>query len=214
MNSIFRNVIETFEEFNELQAELGQPSNVVSNKVIHSLESTSKDFISNSPFIVIATSDGKGRCDASPRGDRPGFVHIIDEKHLFIPERPGNRKMDSIQNILQNPHIGIIFIIPGMDETFRVNGRACISRDEALLSKTAVNGKLPKMGIGVEIEECYMHCGKAFKRSGLWDAEQWLPKNELPSASKIIAAHVSEKMQVTADQIEKSLEDTYKNRLY
>src|SRR5690606_41662395 len=102
----------------------------------------------------------------------------------------------------------------GMDETFRVNGRACISRDEALLSKTAVNGKLPKMGIGVEIEECYMHCGKAFKRSGLWDAEQWLPKNELPSASKIIAAHVSKKMQVTADQIEKSLEDTYKNRLY
>src|SRR5690606_14268273 len=214
MNSIFRNVIETFEEFNELQAELGQPSNVVSNKVIHSLESTSKDFISNSPFIVIATSDGKGRRDASPRGDRPGFVHIIDEKHLFIPERPGNRRMDSIQNILQNPHIGIIFIIPGMDETFRVNGRACISRDEALLSNTAVNGKLPKMGIGVQIEECYMHCGKAFKRSGLWDAEQWLPKNELPSASKIIAAHVSEKMQVTADQIEKSLEDTYKNRLY
>jgi len=215
MSNIFGQRIESIDDFNALRSELGQPSNVVSNKIIHSLDSYSKEFIGKSPFIVIATSDDQGCCDSSPRGDSPGFVYVVDEKHLFIPERPGNRRMDSIQNILHNPHVGIIFIIPGMEETFRVNGKACISRDEELLSKTAVNGKLPAMGIGVEIEECYMHCGKAFKRSNLWNAEKWLPESELPSASKIIAAHVSSnKMQVTEEQIKSGLEDTYKNRLY
>jgi len=214
MNNIFGNRIESIDDFNALRAELGPPSKVVSNKVIHSLDSYSIAFISKSPFIIISTSDDLGCCDASPRGDHPGFVYVIDEKHLFIPERPGNRKMDSIQNIIHNPHIGIIFIIPGMEETFRVNGKACISRDEALLNKTAVNGKLPLMGIGVEIEEGYMHCAKAFKRANLWNAEKWLPESDLPSAAKMIAAHVSDKMIVTEDQIKIALEDTYKNRLY
>jgi PPOX class probable FMN-dependent enzyme len=214
MKSIFGKIIESIDDFEELRPEIGYPSKLASNKVIHSLDSYSRDFIGKSPFIIIATSDQEGLCDASPRGDEPGFVHILDERHLFIPERPGNKRMDSIQNILVNPHVGIIFMIPGMEETFRVNGKACISQDQNLLEKTVVQGKLPSMGIGVVIEECFMHCAKSFKRSGLWDPDRWLPNNELPSAPKMIAAHVSDRIQITAEQVQESLTDSYRNRLY
>jgi hypothetical protein len=214
MESIFGNTIKSIDELEALRSEIGYPSKLASNKVIHALDSHSIDFISNSPFIIVATSNQEGLCDASPRGDEAGFVYVLDEKHLFIPERPGNKRMDSIQNILTNPHVGIIFMIPGMEETFRVNGRACISQDQGLLKKTAVNGKLPLMGIGVEIEECFMHCAKSFKRSGIWTPERWLVKSKLPSASKIIAVHVSGKIEVTEEQVQESLAESYKNRLY
>ncbi|MNH95161.1 Pyridoxamine 5'-phosphate oxidase [compost metagenome] len=160
MGSIFENTIKSIDELEALRNVIGHPSKLTSNKVMYLLDNYSKEFIRKSPFIIIATSCQEGSCDASPRGDEAGFVHIIDDKHLFIPDRPGNKRMDSIQNILSNPHIGIIFIIPGMEETFRVNGKACISQDPEFLSQTAVNGKLPFMGIGVEIEECYLHCAK------------------------------------------------------
>ncbi|WP_442956418.1 pyridoxamine 5'-phosphate oxidase family protein [Paenibacillus sp. YIM B09110] len=214
MKAVFSNQITSIDELESLRSEIGYPGTLASNKVIHALDSNSVEFINKSSFIVLATSNHEGLCDASPRGDAPGFVHVVDEKHLFIPERPGNKRMDSIQNILQNPHIGIIFMIPGMEETFRINGKACVTRDPALLSETAVKGKLPIMGIGIEIEECYMHCAKAFKRSGLWTPDSWLSKSELPSASKIIAAHVRGKMEVTEEQVKDSLEETYTKRLY
>ncbi len=214
MESIFKNTIKSIDEFETLRSEIGNPSKLASNKVIYSLDPYSMDFINKSPFLIISTSDQNGGCDASPRGDEPGFVHILDEKHLFIPERPGNKRMDSITNILHNPHVGLIFMIPGMEETFRVNGKACISRDQKLLELTAVRGKLPFMGIGVEIEECYMHCAKAIKRSGLWTPERWLLGNELPVASAIIAAHVKSKLNVTEEEVRESLDDSYKNRLY
>jgi PPOX class probable FMN-dependent enzyme len=214
MESVFSNKIESLDELELLRSEIGYPNKLVANKTIKSLDSSSIDYINKSPFIIIATSNQDGTCDASPRGDAPGFVWIIDEKHLFIPERPGNKRMDSIQNIIHNPHIGIIFIIPGMEETFRVNGKACITRDQTLLNHSAVNGKLPIMGIGVEIEECYMHCAKAFKRSGLWNAASWLPKSDLPSAPKMIVSHLNGKIQVTEEQVKEALDDSYKNRLY
>jgi PPOX class probable FMN-dependent enzyme len=214
MESVFGKTIKSIDELEELRSEIGYPSKLASNKVIHSLDSYSIEFISKTPFIIIATSNQEGLCDASPRGDEPGFVYILDERHLFIPERPGNKRMDSIQNILVNPHVGIIFMIPGMEETFRVNGKACISQDQSLLEKTAVNDKLAFMGIGVEIEECFMHCAKSFKRSGMWTPDRWLPKCELPSASTIIAAHVSSKIQITEEQVRESLTESYQNRLY
>jgi len=116
--------------------------------------------------------------------------------------------------LIKRDYVGIIFMIPGMEETFRVNGKACISQDQQLLEKTAANGKTPLLGIGVEIEECYMHCAKAFKRSGLWTPDKWPLKSELPSAAKIITAHVSKQIEVTEEQVRESLDDSYQNRLY
>ncbi|GAA0365452.1 pyridoxamine 5'-phosphate oxidase family protein [Bacillus horti] len=211
---IFNEQITSLEELEELRPILGQPSKLVQEKVVHSLDLLSKEFIAKSPFLLIATSDAKGCCDVSPRGDAPGFVHVIDDKHLFIPERPGNKRMDSIRNILENPHIGLIFLIPGLGETFRVNGKACISRDPQLLERTAVNGKVPLLGIGVEIVEGYMHCAKAFKRSGLWQPEAWLSEAERPTAAKIIAAHVSTKSAITEKEVTDSLNESYTKRLY
>ncbi|PLR95137.1 pyridoxamine 5'-phosphate oxidase family protein [Bacillus sp. T33-2] len=211
---IFQDQIKDMQEFEEMRPLFGTQSKLSANKVIHELDFHAKEFISKSPFLVMSTSDSKGRCDVSPRGDAPGFVQIIDNKHLFIPERPGNRRMDSIINILNNPQIGLIFLIPGMGETFRVNGRACVSRDKALLEKSAVNGREPLLGIGVQVEECYIHCAKAIKRSGLWDAETWLQECERPSAVKMLAAHVCAKTKVTEEEVGHLLEESYVKRLY
>lgn len=214
MRDIFRQKINTLEDLEELRPILGQPSKLAANKVIHALDDASKDFIAKSPFLVISTADAAGNCDASPRGDAPGFVHVIDDRHLFIPERPGNRRMDSIHNLLSNPHIGLLFIIPGLEETFRVNGKACVSRDPELLELTAVNGKKPLLGIGVEIEECYIHCAKAFKRSGLWSPETWLPSADRPSTAKMLAIHVRTKEAITDEEVADSLLESYTKRLY
>ncbi len=214
MAYIFQEQMTSIEQFKELREELGYPSKLAASKVRTELDAHSKQFINKSPFVMIATADSEGHCDVSPRGDAAGFVHIIDDKHLFLPERPGNKRMDSIQNILQNGRIGLLFVIPGLEETFRVNGNACITRDPELLRLTAVNGKQPVMGIGVEIQECYVHCAKAFKRSGLWQAESWLPRETRPSVAKMLVAHVSDNMTVSVDEVAAMLQESYTKRLY
>lgn len=214
MERIFRERIETTEQWEALRPLIGEQSKLSANKVIHRLDSYSKEFIARSPFAVLSTADAEGRCDVSPRGDAPGFVHVIDDAHLFIPDRPGNRRMDSIRNIIANPHIGILFIIPGLEETFRVNGRACVCRDPELLERTAAKGRVPLLGIGVEVEEAYMHCAKAFKRSGLWQPESWPSEAERPSAARMMAAHVGQKTSVTVAETERLLQESYTKRLY
>ncbi len=161
----FKNLVTTEEE---LRAILGEPSDLVKQKVISYLDPHCQQFIGKSPFLMMSTSDQAGNCDVSPRGDVPGFVLTLDEKRLIIPERPGNKRADSMLNILSNPHVGLVFLIPGLGETLRINGTACLVQEEELLNKMAVNGKTPLLGIGVEVEECYIHCAKAFRRSGLW----------------------------------------------
>ncbi|KZE69264.1 phosphohydrolase [Fictibacillus phosphorivorans] len=197
----------------ELREMLGSPSLRGQNKVIATIDEHCKDFISKSPFLVLSTSDADGNCDSSPRGDAPGFVYVLDDQHLIIPDRPGNKRVDSMFNILSNPNIGLLFIIPGMGETMRINGEAAIIKDEDILMKMAVNGKSPQLGILVKVNQCYMHCGKAFKRSGLWEPESWNRKEELPSAAKILAAHVN-MPEMTEERIVADLEEGYKNRLY
>ncbi|TDF93218.1 pyridoxamine 5'-phosphate oxidase family protein [Paenibacillus piri] len=192
----------------------GKPSKLAANKVMRELDSYSQDFIAKSPFLVISTADAEGRCDVSPRGDAPGFVHVIDERHLFIPDRPGNRRMDSARNILTNPQIGLLFIVPGLGETFRVNGQACVTRDRRLLELSAVNGNMPLLGIGVQVEECFLHCAKAFKRSGLWEPETWPDEERRPSAPRMLVAHVKAKMAVTEDEVKELLHESYTKRLY
>jgi uncharacterized protein len=204
---IFKNTVD-YEE--ELRSMIGYPSELVKRKVIRYIDSHCIDFISKSPFVVLSTTDAEGFCDVSPRGDAPGFVYILDDKHLIIPERPGNKRMDSMRNILSNPRVGLLFIIPGMEETLRVNGKATLIRDEEILEKMKVKDRRPLIGIGVEVEECFMHCAKAFKRSQLWEPHSWASKESLPQASTILSAHSN----ISKEDVTGLLEESYTKRLY
>ncbi|WP_061859427.1 pyridoxamine 5'-phosphate oxidase family protein [Priestia megaterium] len=185
-NSHFKERVKTKEELRRI---VGAPNKLAHQKIIPYLDRHCREFIKHSPFVIIATADYKGICDSSPRGDHPGFVQVADEKKLLIPERRGNQKVDSLENILSNPQIGLLFLIPGIEETLRINGKACIVKEKALLETMAVHNKAPLLAIGVEVQECFLHCSKAFKRSKLWNPESWERVETLPSAAKIVAEH-------------------------
>ncbi|MFF2448024.1 pyridoxamine 5'-phosphate oxidase family protein [Neobacillus sp. NPDC058068] len=206
----FKNIIESEEE---LRSFVGFPSELVKNKVITSIDHHCSNFISKSPFLVLSTADASGFCDVSPRGDSPGFVHVLNEKYLIIPERPGNKRIDSMRNILSNPKVGLLFLIPGLGETLRVNGRAALVKDNELLETMAVRGRKPLVGIGVEVEECFIHCAKAIKRSGLWEPHIWADQETLPSAAQILFEH-AKLPNSSAETIEASLNESYTKRLY
>lgn len=208
--STFPNTIKTVEE---LRGITGNPSELVNNKVISYMDEHCRGFIAESPFLTLSTADESGFCDVSPRGDKAGFVYVLNDKQLIIPERPGNKRMDSMRNILSNPNIGLLFLIPGLGETLRINGKASVIHDEELLEKMAVNGKSPLLGIGVDVEECFIHCAKAFKRSELWNPETWADKEELPKGAKILAAH-AKLPNVDEEAIGKILEKSYRDTLY
>lgn len=169
----------------ELRELLGEPSALVVSKVVSRLNPVTRRFIECSPFLCLASSDRAGNCDVSPRGDPRGFVRILDESTLLIPERPGNRLADSLRNVLENPKVGLLFIIPGVTDTFRVNGHATLITDEELLAPSAVEGKIPKLGILVRIEAAFTHCSKAFLRSQLWDPAQYMERTQLPSNGEV-----------------------------
>ncbi len=168
-----------------LRSLLGEPSAIVCAKVSDRLNPLTRQWVERSPFLCLATSDASGRCDVSPRGDPAGFVKILDDTTLLIPERPGNRMADSLRNIVANPRVGLLFIVPGVGETFRVNGRAALTTDQALLAPCTVEGKAPRLGILVDIEEAYTQCSKAFLRSQFWDAARFLERADLPSNGEI-----------------------------
>jgi len=197
----------------ELRSILGSPSELVKNKVIHFLDDHCRDFISKSPLLLLSTSDRSGACDVSPRGDAPGFVHILDEKHLVIPERPGNRRVDSLRNILSNPNAGLFFIIPGLEETLRINGHAIIFRDQDILKNMEANGKIPLLGICVTVQECFAHCAKAFKRSQLWNPASWTDKADLPNIARMLADH-AKLPGMNTEKVKELLEESYTKRLY
>ncbi len=167
---------------------LGAPLALTREKVCARLNALTRRFIELSPFLCLATSDRDGRCDVSPRGDPRGFVRILDDATILIPERPGNRLADSLRNILANPRVGLLFFVPGVGDTFRVNGRATIVTDATLLAPCEVEGKVPKLGVLIDVEEAFTHCSKAFLRSGLWDEGTFLERAALPSAGEIMAA--------------------------
>jgi uncharacterized protein len=186
MNTVLLTGLDTVNSVTELRAILGTPSERAVRKQLAALDVHCRAFIARSPFVVLSTASASGICDASPKGDLPGFVQVVDDHTLVIPDRPGNRRADSLSNILDNPHVGLLFLIPGMDETLRVNGSASIVRDEALLDRMSVDGRRPQLGIVVHVEECYLHCAKAFLRSKLWDPAQHMPRNEMPSLARMI----------------------------
>ena len=159
----------------------GGPSERAQLKDRAALDAQSRRFIALSPFLLIATSGCNGACDVSPKGDAPGFVRALDDTRLVIPERNGNKRFDSMKNLLTNPQIGMLFLVPGCDYTLRVNGRAWITRDPSLLDSMAAQGVTPKLAIGVEVQEAYFHCVKSFRRSRLWTKESWPAADALPS---------------------------------
>ena len=169
----------------ELGRLLGEPSDLVRAKVADGLDELTRQFVERSPFVLLATSAPDGTCDVSPRGDPPGFVRVLDERTLLLPERPGNRLADSLRNILANASVGLLFVVPGVGDTLRVNGRATLVTDEELLAPSAVEGKAPRLGILVEVDEVFTHCSKAFLRSQLWDPTRYVDRSELPSSGEI-----------------------------
>jgi PPOX class probable FMN-dependent enzyme len=170
----------------ELRALYGHPGERAVAKERPALNADCRAFIAHSPFLVMGTAGADGRCDVSPKGDAPGFVHVLDDHHLVIPDRLGNNRLDGLRNILNNPHVGLIFFIPGREDTLRVNGRARIVRDEALLERLAVNGKRPITALVVEVEQAFMHCARAFKRAGLWQPERWPDAGAVRSMQRMI----------------------------
>lgn len=169
----------------QLRALIGEPAALTCAKISDRLNAMTRLFVERSPFVCLATSDAAGRCDLSPRGDPAGFVRILDERTLLLPERPGNRLADSLRNILANPHLGLLFIVPGVTDTFRVNGRATITTDANLLVPCAVEGKVPALGVLVDIDEAYTQCSKAFLRSLLWDAAHHVDPATMPTGGQV-----------------------------
>ncbi len=197
----------------ELRELVGEPSELVIRKQMDALDGHCRAFIALSPFVLIASADAVGNCDVSPRGDAPGFVLVLDDKTLVIPERPGNRRADTLFNILQTGAVGLLFMIPGVEETLRVNGRAQVVRDPDILERTAARGKPPKLAISVTVEECFLHCGKAIRRSGLWDAGQMVDRSALPPLARMLLDQARPPDTTLAD-LECRIEESYTKRLY
>jgi uncharacterized protein len=164
----------------------GGPTSVVASKIADRLNSLTRQFVERAPFVCVATARPGGGLDVSPRGDPAGFVRILDDRTLLLPDRPGNKIADTLTNLLEDPRIGLLFVIPGIGDTFRVNGRARIVADDELLAASAVDGKVPKLGIVVAVEEAYTQCSKAFVRSDLWNPEKHVERGELPSGGAIL----------------------------
>lgn len=195
----------------DLRAHYGEVSYRARLKQLPKLEQHSRRFISLSPFFVLSTSSPAGT-DASPRGDAPGFVKVIDDRTLAVPDRPGNNRVDSFRNILENPNVGLLFLVPGINETLRVNGKARITTDPAVLAEHAAHGKLPRSVMLIEVEEVYLHCAKALMRSKLWDPARHLDRRDFPTMGQCLADQIGGGLDPR--KVEEEVEDGYRTRLY
>jgi PPOX class probable FMN-dependent enzyme len=194
-----------------LRSHFGAISEMAAHKVMPRLDQYSRSFIALSPFLVLATSDGDGGVDASPRGDAPGFVAMPNDTTLVIPDRPGNRRVDSFSNVLRQPAVGLIFFVPGINETLRVNGTACVVTDASVLAPLEAQGKVPATALHIAITEAFFHCGKALIRSRLWDASRHVPRESFPSLGRIIADQTALTSAESADQ---AIATSYREKLY
>jgi PPOX class probable FMN-dependent enzyme len=197
----------TITDVAELREAIGSPTPLVQSKIADRLNDLTRQFIERSPFVCVATARPDGGLDVSPRGDPAGFVRILDERTLLLPDRPGNKLADTLTNLLADDRIGLLFLIPGVGDSFRVNGRATIVQDDELLAGSAVDGKVPKLGIVVAVEEAYTQCSKALIRSDLWNPEHHVDRSELPSAGAILKS-VAE-AEVDADQYDRERAERY-----
>jgi uncharacterized protein len=201
----------------EMRTLFPQPEGLAVQKSLRRLDKHCRAFIARSPFLCIGTTNAEGRADVSPRGDPPGFVQVLDDRTLAIPDRPGNNRLDTMLNLVTNPNVGLLFFIPGFEDTLRVNGKATIVRDPALLATAVVNGKPPKVMIKVAVEEAFIHCAKALRRSRLWDPASRQDRKEMPSIARMILEQVACDAEVDETEAAKAdvyVEENYKNELY
>jgi PPOX class probable FMN-dependent enzyme len=196
----------------QLREILGHPSHVAANKAVTTLDEHCRAFIASSPFILIASSDANGNVDISPKGDPAGFVQVLDDRTLAIPDRPGNRRADTFGNILQNPKVGLFFFIPGKQETFRVSGKAMIVRDLWLRERMVIRGKTPEFAIVVTIDEAFLHCAKCVIRSGIWEQGQWPELEGLASLARVMVDHG--KLADSEEKVQTLINESYRDRLY
>jgi uncharacterized protein len=206
----FDHVITSEQELREL---VGVPGARSLQKERAIVDAHCRAFIAHSPLVLVATAGADGRCDVSPKGDAPGFVLVLDDTRLVIPDRPGNKRLDGMTNLVTNPHVGLIFIVPGREETLRVNGRAWITRDPELLARCAAQGKTPLLAVGVEVEQCFLHCAKPFKRSHLWTQEHWPTPDALPSMACVLFDQIKP-ADTTLQDYERDIQESYTKRLY
>jgi len=195
----------------ELRALIPPPDAPATEKDIDHLDVHCRDFIARSPFLVIASVGADGSCDASPKGGDPGFVRVLDDHRLAVPDYPGNRRLDSWTNVLATGQVQLIFFMPGMLETLRVSGRACLTRDPAVLSALDDRGRVPKLALGVEVEVAFLQCGKSLKRSALWNPATWPERDTLPSAARIFVDHIALPGITEAAAVDHLAEDYAKN---
>ena len=189
---------------------IGSPSALVAGKIADRLNPLTRQFIERSPFVCVATASPEGGLDVSPRGDPAGFVRILDERTLLIPDRPGNRIADTLTNLLADPRIALLFLIPGVGDSFRVNGRAVVTDDSELLAASEVDEKPPRLGILVTVEEAYTQCSKALIRSDLWNPERHIDRSELPSSGAVMRAVSDPELDV--EEYERERAERYARR--
>lgn len=205
----FQDLVTTREDLRDI---MGEPPEPVVRKTLSRLDRHCGVFINRSPFMLLATADGEGQMDVSPKGDPPGFVKILDEHTLVIPDRPGNRRADSLENILQNPKVGLIFLVPGKRETLRVSGTAQIVTDQALRDSMAVKGRSPAIAIVVTVNEAFFHCSKCMIRSKMWESEHWPSLEGLPRLAQTMVD--AGKLELSEEDLHARVVNDERERLY
>ncbi|MEV6152474.1 pyridoxamine 5'-phosphate oxidase family protein [Nonomuraea sp. NPDC052129] len=195
----------------ELRELLGEVMPRAATKDRPKLHERDRQWLASSPFCLIATSDADGTCDVSPKGDPAGFTYVIDDTTIAIPDRPGNRRADGFRNVLKNPHVGLIYLIPGRNETLRINGRARLISEAPFFDDMIVKGHRPRLALVVEIEQIFFHCAKAFLRSALWKPDSW-ESDALPSHATLVKD--VQKVEETLEQLESYYGETYTKKLY
>jgi PPOX class probable FMN-dependent enzyme len=181
-------------------------------KELKQLDRHCRSFIARSPFVLIGSSDGKGNADVTPKGDKPGFAVVLDDNTIAIPDRPGNNRLDTLENIVVNPAVGLLFLIPGMNETLRINGEAKITIDATLRERLAVEGKPPQSVVIITVKAAYMHCAKAFMRSELWKPESWPERSSMPTLGEILRDQLA--VDQSASETDRRLDEAYKQTLW
>jgi uncharacterized protein len=204
--------VEYITSLDELRAIAGEPGRAAANKVLRELDEHARDYIARSRFCLLATAGGDGSCDVSPRGEPGAIALVLDPNTLVLPDRPGNKRLDSFRNILQNPHVGLLFLMPPLSETLRVNGRARLVRTAPYFADLAVDGRPPRFAVEVTVDEVYLHCAKALLRSALWQPESWPERESLPSPAQIWRDHIG--LSESVERIDASVKDGYRTTLY
>ena len=205
----FRDIVSSEDE---LRAVVGHPPDHSLAKAVDAIDDHARRFIARSPFVFVASAAADGRVDVSPKGDAAGFVKVLDERTLAIPDRPGNRRIDTFRNVLQNPNVGLIFVIPGITYTLRVSGKAMIVRDADLRQSMAVQGKLPEHVLVVDVDHVLGHCPKCMIRSGLWEAASWPDTTDVPAFAEMLRTHAN--LTQPVEDVQAIIDKGNRERLY